>query len=63
MLVGAERVAIEQPPTLLELIVRPPDVRTTVSAFGCSRKKAWWWFLTNLPEIPPTDPIPSEMVN
>lgn len=55
-------MAIEQPPTLLEHIVRPPDVRTAVSDFGCSRKKAWWWFLTNLPEVPPSEVIPPSRV-
>ena len=58
----ATRVAIEQPPTLLELIVRPPDVRTSVSAFGCPRSKQWWWFLTNLPGVPPSDPVPAHKV-
>ena len=54
----ADRVAVEQPPTLLELVVRPPDVKTSVGHFGCARKKAWWWFLTNLPPVPPSHPDP-----
>ena len=52
----APRVALEQPPTLLEHIIGSPTVRTTLAAHGIPRRKEWLWWLVNLPPVHPSGP-------
>ena len=44
----AHRVAVEQPATLLEHVVRSPDQKARVADYGQPRHKDWWWWLMRL---------------
>lgn len=55
--------ALEQPPTLLEHIIGPPTVRTSLAEFGIPRRKMWWWWQSpSLPVASPNFSVPEELV-
>ena len=56
-----ERIAIENPRSIISSRIRPADQMVQPWQFGVPENKGIHWWLKNLPKLEPTDVVPKEL--